>query len=221
MLKGLFAYLRSPEEGKPFDFKPKSILSSFWLYLVAVFFFTLLMGILVSVLGKTFPTLMRPKIVGHSDYPVWIVALLGPILEEGAFRLSLNRKKITIVLSLILISFLLASSFCFSRAIYSLDHLFVRIGIAVVVGSGLFLLLGKYMISCRFKPYFWFWGLFFGCVHLMNVNYASFLPLDYISLLLYTVTHIIMGLVLGYIRMKNSFAVSTSLHILNNLITVI
>ena len=91
MLKGLIAYLRSPEEGKPFDCKPKSILSSFWLYLVAVFFITLLMGILVSALGRTFPTLMRPKIVGHSDSPVWIVALLGPILEEGAFRLSLNR----------------------------------------------------------------------------------------------------------------------------------
>ena len=47
------------------------------------------------------------------------------------------------------------------------------------------------------------------------------LPLDIISLTLYTATRILMGLVLGFIRMKNSFATSTALHILNNLITVL
>lgn len=94
MFRNLISFLRSPEEGRPFDFKPRSILSSF----------------------------------------------------------------------------------CFSQKIYCEDQLLIRIGIALVAGVCLFLLLGKFMMNCRFKPYFWFWGVFFGCIHLMNrqmTNYRS------------------------------------------------
>ena len=218
MFRNLISFLRCPEEGRPFDFKPKSILSSFWLYLVAVMGLMILAAVVVYILGEAFPTLMQKKIVDHGDTPKWIVALLAPLLEEGAFRLTLYRKKVNIAISLTLISFLLVSSFCFSQKIYCEDHLLIRIGIALVAGVCLFLLLGKFMMNCRFKPYFWFWGVFFGCIHLMNANYAGMLPLDYISLALYTVTHVIMGLVLGYVRLKNSFATSTLFHVLTNLI---
>lgn len=218
MFRDFISFLRSPEEGRPFDFKPKSILSSFWLYIVAVMGLTILAAAVVYILGEAFPTLMQKKIVDHGNTPKWIVALLAPLLEEGAFRLSLNRKKVNIAISLTLISFLLVSSFCFSQKIYCTDHLLIRIGIAIVAGFCLFLLLGRFMMNCHFKPYFWFWGVFFGCIHLMNVSYAGLLPLDYISLALYTVTHVIMGLVLGYVRLKNSFATSTLFHILTNLI---
>ena len=218
MFRDFVSYLRNPEESKPFDFRPKSILSSFWLYLVAVMGLTILAAAVVYCLGEAFPTLMQKKIVNHGDTPKWIIALLAPFLEEGAFRLSLNRKRVNIAISLTLISFLLVSSFCFSRSIYCTDHLLIRIGIALAAGVCLFLLLGRFIQSCRFKPYFWFWGIFFGCVHLMNINYSNLLPLDYLSLALYTVTHVIMGLVLGYVRMKNSFATSTLFHVLTNLI---
>lgn len=117
-----------------------------------------------------------------------------------------------------MISFLLVSSFCFSHKIYCADHLFIRLGIGLATSISLYLFLGRLMMSCRFKSYFWFWGVFFGRVHLMNVNYAGLLPLDYISLALYTVTYVMMGLVLGYVRLKNSFATSTLLHVLTNLI---
>lgn len=218
MFRDLISFLRSPEEGRPFDFRPKSILSSFWLYLVVVMGLTILAAAVVYVLGEAFPTLMQKKIVDHGDTPKWIVALLGPFLEEGAFRLSLNRKKVNIAISLTLISFLLISSFCFSQTIYCADHLLVRIGIALAAGISLYFLLGRFMMNCRFKPYFWFWGVFFGCLHLMNVNYAGLLMLDYISLALYSATHVVMGLVLGYVRMRNSFATSTLFHVLTNLI---
>ena len=218
MFRDLISFLRSPEESRPFDFRPKSILSSFWLYLVAVMGLTILAAAVVYVLGEAFPALMQKKIVDHGDTPKWIVALLAPLLEEGAFRLSLNRKKVNIVISLTLISFLLVSSFCFSQKIYCADHLLIRIGIALAAGISLYLLVGRFMMNCRYKPYFWFWGVLFGCLHLMNVNYAGLLPLDYISLALYTVTHVIMGLVLGYVRLKNSFATSTLFHVLTNLI---
>lgn len=83
MFRSLISFLRNPEEGRPFDFRPKSILSSFWLYLVAVMGLTILAAAVVYALGEAFPTLMQKKIVDHSDTPKWIVALLAPLLEEG------------------------------------------------------------------------------------------------------------------------------------------
>ena len=91
MFRDFVSYLRNPEESKPFDFRPKSILSSFWLYLVAVMGLTILAAAIVYCLGEAFPALMQKKIVNHGDTPKWIVALLAPFLEEGACRLLLNR----------------------------------------------------------------------------------------------------------------------------------
>lgn len=221
MFKEFISYIKSPQEGMPYSFGPKSLLKSLWFYLWAVFFVTLGVAIGCTLLGKAFPELMRPMVVGRADAPAWIVAFLGPIIEESSFRLALNRKKVYLAIALSTLTFMLVSSFCFSHSIYTTDHLPVRIGIAVVVGLALTFLLGKFLTTCKFKPYFWFWALLFGSLHLMNANYSGMLPLDFISLILYTATRILMGLVLGFIRMKNSFATSTALHILNNLITVL
>lgn len=221
MIKDFITYLKSPQDGMIYTFNAKSLLKSVALYVLVVFGVTFAVIVLCAVLSVIFPEQMSSKVIGHSDAPIWIVAFLGPVLEEGEFRLALNRKKVYLAIALIFLTFDLVSSFGFSHRIYTSDHLLIRIGISVVVGSLLTFLLSNFLLRCSFKPYFWFWAIFFGCLHLMNVKYNDLLPLDFITMILYTGTRIVMGLALGYIRMKNSFATSTILHILNNLVTFI
>jgi len=215
MFREFFRFLQCPDDTKKIDYNVKCISQSIFLY-ATVIFATMVAAVLILALLKSFfPSLINSKLFTKSELPEWIAIILGPILEECSFRLSLKRKAAYLAICLCTISFLLISSF-FYHHIYTLDKLFIRIILALIVGTALFVILRKPMLRCRFSNIFYISASIFAIIHIGNANIWELLPLDYIVIILYVIKQFIMGLLLGYIRMKNGFAVSTVVHILNN-----
>lgn len=216
-LNDFLDYVRSPQEDIIISYKPHSILRSLCcaaVVSVSVVLAVLIIGIL---LFACFPDHINSKLISDvSIYPWWIVIFLGPIVEELLCRLSLVRKKVFLVCSLILLCFNLVSRFAYTGQSYSIDHIWARIGIAIPAGAILFLVSNKWLTRCNYRIYFYGWALIFGTAHLSRIDFGTLLPLDYITIILYVAKQSIMGLLWGYVRMKNGIVSSMLLHILNN-----
>ena len=190
-------------------------MNSFVLYFVCMPILSACVTLLFLGIGLQFPK----RTVDIQNVSWLLVAIVGPILEEGTFRLALVRNKAFMVISLTLLSFIILSCFCFNQQIYNTDHLLTRIAIALISGVALFSVFGKLMLKCKFKTYFWAWSVLFGCFHLMNFQWNDILPMGYVYIALYVGTKIIDGVVLGYARMRNSIGTSMAFHMLHNLIS--
>jgi len=216
-LNDFLGYVRCPQEDITISYKPKSFLRSLCcaaVVSVSVILAVLLVGILLFI---CFPSHINSKLISDiSIIPCWIVIFLGPIVEELLFRLSLVRKKVFLVCSLTLLCFTLVSKFAFTGQFYSIDHIWLRVGIAILAGTVLFLVGSKWLTKCDYRIYFYGWAFLFGTAHLSRIDFGTLLPLDFITIILYVAKQSIMGLLWGYVRMKNGIVSSILLHILNN-----
>lgn len=137
------------------------------------------------------------------------IFFLFPILEEFTFRLPLLLKKNYIFISIS--SFLLFFAFA---------DLAVSICIFFII---LFLFFSRkhweyYIInlfSKHYKKYFYFMSIFFGALHILN--FSEYTPNNLLFIApLYVLPQFIMGLFLGYIRLKNGIIFSIIAHFLFN-----
>ena len=219
MFKDFFHFLRHPVENTPYTFKDKELLRTFLLYIVFTVGIILLMALIILVLKELFPDLVSQKLPISPHKRHWAIAvLLGPFLEECAFRLPLRRYKAFLFIGLPLFSFFILSMFAFSRQIYTLDRLALRIGLAIPAGVLLYLLLHEPFARCRFGTVFYVSAAVFGLMHVTNGRFDEFLPLDYLFLPLYVVKQALTGVLLGYARLRHGFPAGYLLHVLNNAI---
>jgi len=220
MFKDFFSFLKGPYEYCNYSYKPKDLLQTLLLFiLIAV-------GSLLFVLGvKVFLGLCFPKLIaGMSDnihpheYVWWVPGLLGPLLEECTFRLPLHRRKTLLFVGLSLLAFEIISKVTYTHLIYTTDHLLLRLGLGLAAGALLTLLLCKPILRCHYGTFFYLSAITFGLVHSTNGHFSEFLPLDYVVMLAYLIKQTLMGVILGYARLRHGLPASVALHMLNNLI---
>ena len=202
-------------------YRPKSVLKSFCAVAIVVVAMMLAIVAIYVVIFAAFPDQVTETVISKPELPWWVMVLLGPLIEELTFRLSLVRRKAFIAATLFLACFNLVSRLAFSHQFYSTDFLLERAGVSLTAGAVLFLALHKWMSRCSYRGYFYFWALLFGSAHLFRIDFETFLPLDYFIVLLYVAKQTVMGLLLGYVRNRNGIASSILLHILNNAISAL
>lgn len=139
--------------------------------------------------------------------------ILAPIYEEILFRSLLKFKKINIILFLITLS-----AFIFYYILKS------RIEIAIFLSLFLFCFLSllisisrnqiESFISSRFKYFFYASILIFGILHIFNFT-GNIYALIIFSFIL-TGPQLVLGSILGYIRMKHGLFYSIMFHVIVN-----
>lgn len=219
MFKDFFSFLRHPAENVPYTCTGKELLRTFLLYVIFTVASLLVLALIVTALHGLFPDLIDQKIPISPLKRNWAVTvLLGPFLEECAFRLPLRRYKAFLFIGLTLFSFFILSMLAFSHQIYSFDCLLLRIGFAIPLGTLLYVLLHEPFTRCRFGTVFYVSATVFGLMHIANARFGEFLPLDYLFLLLYVGKQALMGVIFGYARLRHGFLAGFVLHALNNAI---
>lgn len=160
----------------------------------------------------------RQKLMSRfGDYVIIIVPFAAPFIEETLFRLPLNLKRTSMSLSVALIAY------CLTGKPFSFDphemYSYVRIGIAL---SAFVLILLFFPVvwleeirEKYFKLLFYISAVLFALVHISNfAPYNSKILFFYP---LYTLPQFFMGLIIGYIRVKEGFFYGWALHALINL----
>lgn len=174
--------------------------------------------------GLTFPDNYNKNM--HSFYEkvpfhyLWII-IIGPVYEEISFRLGLNFKKQSFIISsLLIIFFVSGGSFIFSSINVSyIINLGVRFGILGL----LFILANKYIIQehldylknhyANFVIYLF--AFIFACLHLTN-----YFPFEWIQIPFYVLIISILfflAMIFSYIRIKYGLSYAVIFHMLWNL----
>lgn len=149
------------------------------------------------------------------------VALIGPIVEETLFRLWLVLNKTNFLISSIIMFWFIISRIN-HYSIYSgkiNKDFFYNLIMALVIAGLIFFFLNRSFFKDLFRNNFrWFyWGssVIFGLVHIIN-----FAPIHLNILWAYpffVLPQLLLGFILGFIRVKNGFYWSLLLHCLVNL----
>lgn len=219
--KDFINYLKHPTDAMIEEVSVKSIVRAVILTLTAVVGLLALVAIVYGVLLTFSPDWVHEDLFQKTGKPMWIVCLLGPFLEECAFRLALRRNKARMAVCFVLLPFMVVSKYFFAHDIYTAEFLLPRIGIGLAMGALLLVTFSQPMSKCRFSMVFYVSALLFGLVHVGNVSTLALLPFDYLVVELYVFKQFVMGLLLGYIRMKNGFVVGVFIHVLNNALSLL
>jgi hypothetical protein len=150
-----------------------------------------------------------------------------PLLEEIAFRLSLNFKPIFLSLTLGVLAYYIMTKAVYLTNLSNTDHHFMsRVLIAILIIVVSFPVLSHKSIAIRlgnfwrknFKWVFYFLCITFAWMHILNYG----ITLIHILLLpLITLPKLISALSYGYIRMHYGFVYSLGLHMLWNSIGIV
>jgi membrane protease YdiL (CAAX protease family) len=207
--------------------KVKGVIITYFIYLLPVFCSVLLLFILdkfifghfynYSILEKLYSNQQELKSI-YGAYTFLIVVLVGPFLEEIIFRLPLTLEKSAIALSIALLTYRFTGGH-FYEFNFSEGYSYVRLGIAIFTLLMIIKFLPPAGILAFKLKYFKY--LFYGSAlvfALMNIK--NFTPLNdqvFLFYPLYTLPQLVMGLFIGYNRMKYGFISGWGLHALINL----
>lgn len=151
-------------------------------------------------------------------YMFILVGLIGPLLEECMFRLSLVTKPRNFSISGTII-FLYLYSFYTGIELDSFDFWGQRLLLASVIFSLI------YSFCCKYRTYldkFWekykiilivFMSFLFALFHLMNYDWKS---LSFLSSLVIVLPYFISGLIYSYVRLNYNFRLVIFIHMLFN-----
>ena len=147
-----------------------------------------------------------------------LVILLAPVYEEIIFRSWLKLKKVNVILILVTLTAFIA------KALYDAKFTSVGILFAIIsVFSVLLLTLGRKrmenFIAANFKYFFYASVLIFGLVHATNFTGNPWVILAFAPLL--GSPQLILGYILGYIRMQNGLVYSMLFHMSVNALIVV
>lgn len=151
-----------------------------------------------------------------SQYPLWMVLLLPPVVEETGFRLGLVRSSGNIYVSAGVLAFVLISLLGFGT-LYSLERLPVRIGLTLIVGGALGWLVNRFGRTVGYPCYFYGGAVLFALLHGLNYSWADCATW---GTGLYVAGNVLLkvpsGLFYGYIRLRNGFVPAVCAHVLHN-----
>lgn len=156
-MKQLWQYIKNPLEYCSYDFSVKAILLSALLCLIVPLLFKVLTVSVFVLAGVDLPAMTSDK----SVLPLCFLIVVPPIVEELGFRLPLKRGRLNLCISVALIAFVF-SKVIFAGGLYS-EHLFCRIGFAIISSSVINLILGKWLQNVRFNIFSIRWPSFSLC----------------------------------------------------------
>lgn len=205
-------------------YKPMSVRHGY-LKTFKIFVFLIALNLLIAMLTGGILAILGISPDNHVEdtlrygvlFNFLIVALLGPLLEETGFRLSMKFSKLNLfltgsVLSYFLVNVLLGvKNYDFSK-----DILF-RIAIALSSGA-LLLLLANWqegwfcaVWETRFRLiYYLFTGVF------MLAHASNFKAIDWYLIPVVTLPQLMGAIIYGYVRMNYGFKYGLTLHALHN-----
>jgi Type II CAAX prenyl endopeptidase Rce1-like len=158
----------------------------------------------------------------YGSYTFLVVVMLGPFLEEIIFRLPLKLEKLGIGLSIALLTYRYSGGHFLNFDLYNFNsYIRVAVTICLVVTTTILFPNGwiKIIKERHFKYFFYTSAFAFALIHITNLApYKNQLFLFYP---LFTLPQLIMGLAIGYIRMKHGFISGWGLHALINLPSVL
>ncbi len=194
--------------------KPKIqiFIKLFFIYYASAFSLSIFLGLLIKVSNIT-------NLINEiPEKKLFILSILAPVYEEIIFRSLLKFNKTNLILFTSTISILI--SLLFYRSDIKLGIMFFTILIIFI------LILIIFKTSTIQKTYnnhfnyiFYSSILLFGFMHISNFSGSTMLIVLFSPLLVSP--QLILGAILGYIRMKNGLAYSILFHLLINFITII
>ncbi|MEZ0487808.1 CPBP family glutamic-type intramembrane protease [Fibrella aquatica] len=186
---------------------------------IATFFIVIVDKIVIyvlnyeSVINSHYSTDLFIKRVGLAEAIV-LITISGPIFEELAFRLILIPSRFKISLSTSSLLFLLI---CLLWTVNNFETYIICFFICLVFFTIIYCFLNQIFINKLIKNRFTLFivsSVLFGMIHLFN--YSDFKYELIIIYPIYVLPQIIMGFLLGAIRIKHGFVWTVLLHILIN-----
>ncbi|MEP0133425.1 MAG: hypothetical protein ABJJ25_17200 [Eudoraea sp.] len=225
-IKAIVNFVKNPDNklSRSYDIK-KNLKSVLTFYLIKLFFLSL--WIIVMILFLDFepaPVVEIRNKMSPLSFLLYAL-LLGPILEEAIFRLSLVFKPWYITISVLLLTYVLTSKLVYGIGHLNIeDHLLVRILISI-----LFALI-TYFFANKYLNYFLkFWNVNFRWIYYCSIIFFALLHLNLLELTfnkfllfpLLTFPQLLGGTINGYIRIKYGFIYSCLFHGINNILPAI
>ena len=157
--------------------------------------------------------------VSLNAWNVWMIVLLGPLIEELVFRLNL---KVTYINTMVLLILLFMGSFIL------LENKILQVILLLIIFSAMVWICrgGETAISSinRFYSRHFRWVFYFSCFAFALLHVGNFDGLNdwaYLLAPVLVLPQLIMGFILGFIRMKYSFLAGVILHVtVNSLCTL-
>ena len=214
-MKQLWQYIKNPQENCSYDFSVKAILLSALLCLIVPLLFKVLTVSVFVLAGVDLPAMTSDK----SVLPLCFLIVVPPIVEELGFRLPLKRGRLNLCISVALIAFVF-SKVIFAGGLYS-EHLFCRIGFAIITSAVINLILGKWLQNVRFKIFFYSMAILFAMLHIVNYSYQTLDASQWLYVICYACAKIPGSILYGYARMKHGMLFCIVIHIISNLPSMI
>ncbi len=211
-----------------FNQKIKNIAKLFAVYLAAALVLNIPLQLIDNlIINRFFDFSFYQQLEGNAlkiasrygDYAIFYIVLLGPLLEELLFRLPLSLEKIGIGVSFALISYRLSLNHVLIGMEYNNAYWYVKLGIALCI----------FFLTVRFLPRSWLTTikknylqrcLYFSSAAFALVHITNFAPYNSDLILFYPVfvlPQFLMGIFIGYARLKYGFFYGVALHSLINL----
>lgn len=219
-LKDFISFLKHPvaEEGQPIN--PVQVPKVAVRYYLIIFGWNILIGIILFTLGKTVLDLPERKTFDVTYYFIFLLIVGAPIVEELIFRLPLRFSKVNLLVSAVLLVIWMTRK----------DYAVMLIASSITAGVVGFLLFFKPLKigtllekiwKKHFGVIFYLYAAVFGFMHIFNYQLEP-LPKGFLVLLM-VLPQLMMGLVMGYARMRydKGLFVGMCIHFFNNAIAAI
>ncbi|MGB5204286.1 hypothetical protein [Eudoraea sp.] len=220
-IKTIINFVKKPDNNltRSYDIK-KNFRSVLAFYLIHLFFLILWVIIVTPLVDLHRPAASKIREMMSPLNFMLYALIIGPILEETIFRLSLVFKPKYLSISILLLSYVLISRLGYGVGHLDIEeHLWVRIIISVLISMITYFLSKRY--STNFAK---FWDINFRWIYYFSIIVFALLHLDFTELtfnkfLLFpflTFPQLLSGTINGYIRIKYGFIYSCLFHGLNN-----
>jgi len=212
-MEKLIDYLKRPTYCSNQTPKVIYLLGLFFIYILAI----IPISILIFLVTKEFHIKHDQLRLSTTVNTLLVVILAGPIYEEIIFRSWLKLKKINVVLFLITLLFFIVKSIIDSRVITLVVLTVLMLGFLILLLTYGRITIEKF-ISSKFQYFFYTTAIIFGILHSTNFSGNTYLILAFMPIL--GAPQIVLGVILGYVRMKHGLFYSILFHMLVNTLLI-
>lgn len=192
---------------------------------LVLFFFTLIVISLVRIgikIAIIIPEVKPLQYEFESFKFILLAILIGPIIEESVFRLSLTYSKLNLSVSIGLIIHVVVTKSLNIKTLTSVDGVVLLFLIPAII----YLILNhkkiyisswlKSVWSKNHRTIYFLSAIFFAIIHIGNYNVTNFNRV--LAAIVFCLPFIFIGFILGYIRIRFGFFWSILFHSLHNTI---
>lgn len=210
-LRDMISIVISPDENCSQDRSILSIIRTFlWFFIIHISITLIYHFADLLIYGETIENSIGNA---FSSFPLWVVLILPPLLEETAFRLPLKRRRAYIALSATLIAFFLSAS-VFSTGVYEVT--WPRLAACAAIGIAVWIWGYKFVARINYKAWFWMLAVIFSVLHIINYDLSAMHAGEWLRVTVKEVVKIPSALMFSYARLRHGFAVTVILHFITN-----